>query len=62
MDISGSALICVAANKEEVIKVLKNDIYADNDVWDFSKVCSTNPLQSYIQFRTCFNWYSNSKV
>ncbi|EPE36835.1 Dimeric alpha+beta barrel [Glarea lozoyensis ATCC 20868] len=38
MGIVGSALVCVAASKEEIFEVLKNDIYAKNEVWDFSKV------------------------
>lgn len=32
-------MIALASSKEEVIEVLKKDIYAENDVWDFSKVC-----------------------
>ncbi|EHK99173.1 hypothetical protein M7I_5005 [Glarea lozoyensis 74030] len=38
MGIVGSALVCVAASKEEIFEVLKNDIYAKNEVWDFSKM------------------------
>jgi hypothetical protein len=50
MDFKGSALVCVAANKEEIYEVLKSDIYTENDVWDFSNVCysrtSTSRLTS----------------
>lgn len=34
---AGSAMIALASSKEEVIEILKKDIYAENDVWDFSK-------------------------
>ncbi|KAG4029350.1 hypothetical protein MFRU_016g01040 [Monilinia fructicola] len=34
----GSCMIALASSKEEVIEVLKKDIYAENDVWDFSKI------------------------
>ncbi|KAI0206932.1 hypothetical protein F4808DRAFT_454843 [Astrocystis sublimbata] len=30
----GSTLICVASTKEEVLEVLRKDIYATTDVWD----------------------------
>lgn len=32
-------MVAVASSKEEVLEVLKRDIYAENGVWDFSKVC-----------------------
>jgi len=38
LKIQGSAVIALASSKEEVLEVLKNDIYAKNDVWDLSKV------------------------
>jgi hypothetical protein len=38
MKMQGSAMVCVASSKEEVIEQLKTDIYAKSDVWDFSKV------------------------
>lgn len=38
LKIQGSAMVCVAASKEEVIEKLKTDIYAESGVWDFSKV------------------------
>ncbi|KAI1173145.1 hypothetical protein F4777DRAFT_581269 [Nemania sp. FL0916] len=30
----GSALVCVASSKEEVIELLKKDIYTTSGVWD----------------------------
>jgi len=35
---AGSALIAYGSSKEEVIEILKKDIYAENDVWDFNKI------------------------
>ncbi|KAM3069441.1 hypothetical protein ACMFMF_008658 [Clarireedia jacksonii] len=35
---AGSAMIAFGSSKEEVLETLKKDIYAENDVWDFSKV------------------------
>lgn len=32
-------MIAVAESEEAVIEQLKKDVYAENDVWDFSKVC-----------------------
>jgi hypothetical protein len=34
----GSAMVALASSKEELLEVLKNDIYAKNEVWDLSKV------------------------
>jgi len=34
----GSAMVALASSKEEVLEQLKADIYAKNEVWDFSKV------------------------
>jgi hypothetical protein len=34
----GSAMVALASSKEEVLEILKNDIYAKSEVWDFSKV------------------------
>lgn len=34
----GSALLAYAESKEEVMKILENDIYNKNGVWDLSKV------------------------
>lgn len=34
----GSAMIALASSKEEILQALKKNIYATNDVWDFSKV------------------------
>lgn len=38
LDINGSAMLAFAATAEEVLEKLKGDIYAKNNVWDFSKV------------------------
>lgn len=38
LKIQGSAMVAVASSKEEVIEELKKDVYAKNEVWDFSKV------------------------
>lgn len=38
LDIQGSAMVAVAASKEDVIEFLKKDIYSTSGVWDFSKV------------------------
>ncbi|KAH8821143.1 hypothetical protein F5884DRAFT_76107 [Xylogone sp. PMI_703] len=34
----GSTVVAWAATKEEVLERLKNDVYAKNNVWDFSKI------------------------
>jgi hypothetical protein len=49
MKMMGSAMVCVAASKEEVYEVLKNDIYAKNEVWDLSKVCLRFLLRLYFK-------------
>jgi hypothetical protein len=43
LKINGSAMVCLATSKEEVLEKLKGDIYAKSEVWDFSKVrfCAT---------------------
>jgi len=38
LDFKGSAMIAVAESEEAVIEQLKKDVYAENDVWDFSKI------------------------
>jgi hypothetical protein len=35
---AGSALVAYGSSREEVIEMLKKDVYAENDVWDFNKV------------------------
>jgi hypothetical protein len=40
LKINGSCMVALASSKEEVIEYLKTDVYAENEVWDFSKVCS----------------------
>jgi hypothetical protein len=34
----GSTMIALASSKEELLEVLKDDIYAKSEVWDLSKV------------------------
>ncbi|KAF2649504.1 hypothetical protein K491DRAFT_708088 [Lophiostoma macrostomum CBS 122681] len=34
----GSAMLCGAKTKEEVLERLKNDVYVKGEVWDWSKV------------------------
>lgn len=38
MKIIGSAMVALAATKEEVVERLKADVYNANGVWDLSKV------------------------
>jgi hypothetical protein len=35
---AGSTLVCVAESKEEIVELLKKDIYAQKGVWDVEKV------------------------
>ncbi|CAG8982391.1 hypothetical protein HYALB_00007513 [Hymenoscyphus albidus] len=37
LKMKGSAMIAIASSKEEVLEVLKNDIYAKSGVWNFDK-------------------------
>ncbi|KAJ9130406.1 hypothetical protein NKR19_g9901 [Coniochaeta hoffmannii] len=34
LDFAGSSLVVVASSKEEVLDILKQDVYAQNGVWD----------------------------
>ncbi|RKF62029.1 putative ycii-related domain protein [Erysiphe neolycopersici] len=38
LKIQGSAMIARASSREEVLKRLKEDIYAQENIWDFEKV------------------------
>ncbi|KAL3424441.1 hypothetical protein PVAG01_03722 [Phlyctema vagabunda] len=38
MKINGSALVAVAANREEVLEIIKRDTYTKEGIWDMSKV------------------------
>jgi hypothetical protein len=38
-------MVALASSKEEVLEFLKNDIYAKNEVWDFSKVSYSRTLK-----------------
>lgn len=42
---AGSAMVALASSKEEVLEILNNDIYAKNEVWDFSKVSYSRTLK-----------------
>lgn len=44
LKILGSAMVAWASSKEEVVEVLKRDVYAANEVWDFEKVSYETPL------------------
>ena len=37
----GSAMVCVAESKEEVLEVLKKDPYTTGGVWNMEKVCGS---------------------
>lgn len=56
---AGSALVCVAGSKEEIIEKLKKDIYAEHNVWDFSKVrfvrVSSSNVSAWLIYRTGSN-------
>ncbi|TVY87836.1 hypothetical protein LAWI1_G003394, partial [Lachnellula willkommii] len=34
----GSAMVCLASSQDEVLEMLKRDVYTENEVWDFSKL------------------------
>ncbi|KAG9239594.1 hypothetical protein BJ875DRAFT_365264 [Amylocarpus encephaloides] len=38
MKMKGSAMICLASSKEEVLEKLKNDVYTQTGVWDLNKL------------------------
>jgi hypothetical protein len=38
LKILGSAMVALASSKEEVIEQLKADIYAKNEIWDFTQI------------------------
>jgi hypothetical protein len=38
LPIIGSAMVAVAATKEEVMEVLRNDVYSKSGAWDMDKV------------------------
>lgn len=42
MKIQGSSFIALAETKEEIMKLLKDDVYATSDVWDLENVCLTS--------------------
>lgn len=46
MNFVGSTIIAVAASRDEIIAVLKNDVYAKEGVWDVDNV-------SYEKQRLC---------
>ncbi|KAM7207601.1 hypothetical protein V8F20_002079 [Naviculisporaceae sp. PSN 640] len=38
LDFAGSTVIAVAESREEILEILKNDVYVKEGVWDLSKV------------------------
>jgi uncharacterized protein len=38
LDITGSAMLAYADSKEEVLEIIKKDIYATSDVWNLDKI------------------------
>lgn len=46
LDFAGSTVVAVAESKEEVLKILENDVYAKEGVWDLSKVNLPRKLPS----------------
>ncbi|KAK5009726.1 triacylglycerol lipase [Cryomyces antarcticus] len=44
--IKGSVMLAYAESKEEVVQMLKNDIYSKKDVWDWEKYMKWNPPSS----------------
>ena len=42
----GSIIVAIGDTKEDVLKVLKQDVYSKNDVWDWDKVISS-PLPPF---------------
>jgi hypothetical protein len=44
--INGSVMIVCADSKEDVMKFVESDVYADSKVWDLSKVCKRLPLRT----------------
>lgn len=43
MKFAGSTLMVLASSKEEVIDLLKDDVYVKSGVWDLEKVGNDNP-------------------
>jgi hypothetical protein len=41
----GSVMLALAESKEEVVKVLKEDVYFKSNVWDWDKVSALEPLR-----------------
>jgi hypothetical protein len=54
----GSAMVALASSKEEVLEQLKADIYAKNEVWDFSKV---SLLSFYFTF-VVWKWEADERT
>lgn len=48
LDFAGSSLVVVASSKEEVLDILKQDVYAQNGVWDVDNVSFL--LSSFIRW------------
>lgn len=55
MQFAGSTLVVTASSREEIIEMLKKDVYAESGVWDVEKVSlfsvSAKPLpRSFVPF------------
>ena len=64
LKILGSAMVALASSKEEVLEQLKSDIYAKNEVWDFSKVRSSEILRGGVMvlMTNCRSRFTRSSV
>ncbi|TQN73695.1 Aspercryptin biosynthesis cluster protein B [Colletotrichum shisoi] len=38
LKVIGSTIVCVAESKEEIMEMLKRDVYVDRGVWDLERV------------------------
>ncbi|CCF39902.1 hypothetical protein CH063_10613 [Colletotrichum higginsianum] len=38
LKVLGSTIVCVAESKEEIMEMLKRDVYVDRGVWDLERV------------------------
>lgn len=52
---SGSALVVVADTREEVLELLKGDVYAKSGVWDVEGVV-LYPVSSFLFFLCLLVW------
>jgi hypothetical protein len=50
LQFAGSTLVTVASSKEEVLELLRADVYAKNGVWDVEKVSESHFLFFFLLF------------